>query len=65
LRNNIVHRFTPISENEICQKAVSSVAELLDAMRAAYLAAFDLVVPPEHPYVEINRLCLQLAEGVL
>ncbi|RRR65920.1 MAG: hypothetical protein EI684_21760 [Candidatus Viridilinea halotolerans] len=63
LRNNIVHRFTPISQEEIERKAEATVDDLLAAMRRAYQAAFGVVVPEESPYATLNRLCLDMLKG--
>lgn len=63
LRNDIVHRFTPLSESEIIAKAGCSPKELIAAMRTCYQHQFQIHVPEIHPYREINTLCFELLEG--
>ncbi len=63
LRNNIVHRFNPLSRDDIEQKAQMSVDELLAAMRRAYELLFGVSVPVESPYDALNRLCAHLLKG--
>lgn len=63
LRNNIVHRFTPISRDEIEKHAGATIAEILAAMRQAYRDAFNAEVSDESPYDTINRLCHDILQG--
>lgn len=63
LRNDIVHRFTPISQAEVEARAAASVDELLAAMRNAYRYVFGAVVPEESPYDSLNRLCADILRG--
>ena len=63
LRNDIVHRFTPISRDEIERKAGVSVEALLAALRRAFQHAFGVVVPEESPYDMLNRLCADILKG--
>jgi hypothetical protein len=63
LRNDIVHRFTPVSKEEIERKAEVNVEELLSAMRQAYQHAFGVVVPEGSPYDTLNRLCADILKG--
>lgn len=63
LRNNIVHRFTPLSESEIITRAGCSPKELIAAMRTSYQHQFQIQVPEIHSYREINTLCFELLEG--
>lgn len=57
LRNDIVHRFHPISRDEIERRASAPISEMLLAMRQAYRDAFNAEVSDESPYDTINRLC--------
>ncbi len=63
LRNDIVHRFSPISQEEIEKKAHASIETLLKAMRQTFVYAFDLVIADETPYVALNRLCADMLKG--
>lgn len=63
LRNDIVHRFSPISHTEVEKKAGDSVDAVITRMRSAYQHAFGIPVPHEHAYVYINRLCRRIFEG--
>ncbi len=63
LRNRVVHDFTPLSREEIEEKAQCSVPDVLARMRSAYQHAFGIPVPEEHPYRRINQVCTQILEG--
>lgn len=63
LRNDIVHRFTPISRDELVHRAGVSLDELLAAMRRAYQHAFGTVVPDASPYDSLNKLCSDILKG--
>jgi hypothetical protein len=63
LRNDIVHRFNPISRKDIEQKVEVTVDELLAAMRRAYELLFGVSVSVESPYDALNHLCVQLLKG--
>jgi len=64
LRNNIVHRFTPISQSDVEEKARVPIDELLAAMRLAYYYAFGQLIADESPYDSINRLCGDILKGM-
>ncbi|NTV65588.1 MAG: hypothetical protein HGA65_18920, partial [Oscillochloris sp.] len=63
LRNDIVHRFTPISREEVEKQASASVTDLLAAMRQTYQFAFGIVVSDESPYDSLNKLCVDILKG--
>lgn len=64
LRNDIVHRFTPISRDEVEKRTGTSVNDLLAAMRQAYRDAFTVVVPDESPYDSLNKVCSDILRGI-
>jgi hypothetical protein len=63
LRHDIVHRFTPVSQDEIEKKAGASIEVILAAMRQTYQYAFGRPVPAESPYDSLNRLCADILKG--
>ena len=63
LRNDIVHRFRPISRDEVERRAKVQVPDLLAAMRSAYQHAFGVSIGAEHPYTMINNLCDRFLRG--
>ena len=63
LRNDIVHRFRPISRDEVERRAKVQVPDLLAAMRSAYQHAFGVSIRAEHPYTMINNLCDRFLRG--
>jgi hypothetical protein len=63
LRNDIVHRFKPLSREEIETKAGASIDALLTALRQTYALIFGRIVPEESPYDTINKLCADILKG--
>jgi hypothetical protein len=63
LRNDIVHRFSPLSREEIERKAGISSTDLLMAMRRTYTFAFSQVVSEQSPYNSLNLLCIDMLKG--
>ncbi len=63
LRNDIVHRFNPISKEEIEKKAGVAVETLIAAMRQTYQHAFGTIIPNESPYDTLNKVCRDILRG--
>ncbi|KAB8145998.1 hypothetical protein F8S13_02665 [Chloroflexia bacterium SDU3-3] len=65
LRHNIVHRFAPVSQKEIEQKAECAIEDLIQAMHTAYHAAFNAHDDMTFAYGQVNALCRELIEAML
>lgn len=64
LRNAIVHRFAPVSQQEVERRTEGvAVAELIGHMRALYQLLFNDPLGDEHPYKQINALCTRILDG--
>ena len=63
LRNDYVHRFTPLAEEDIVARAQCSLADLLQAMRNTFAVIGQQVLLTPHPYEQINVICRHILAG--